>query len=549
MAFVAGQRSFDDLGSPLHGVTFCVVDLETTGGSAADCSITEIGAVRLRGGECLGTFQTLVNPGCAIPPSITFLTGITEAMVTPAPRVETVLPSLMEFIGGCVLVGHNLRFDVSFLDAALLRLGNGRLTNTCIDTCALARRLVREEVPDCRLGTLATRFRLDHRPTHRALDDALATGDLLHVLLERAAAFGVLGLDDLVSLPKMGGHPQAPKLKLTARLPRSPGVYVFRDRGGRPLYVGKASNLRTRVRSYFSSDDRRKIGPMLRETQTIDHVVCRSTLEAAVLEARLIAAHLPRYNRQGTGQRRYVYVKLTLAEAFPRLAVVRVPRADGGLYIGPLASTRAARLVVDAIESVVPLRRCTASVREGRPTRTSPCAAAQLGVALCPCAGEVSREQYAAVAERVRRGLTHEPDLLLAPLRDRMRTLARAERFEEAADVRDRATALSAALFRQRRTEQLRQSGAIELDLGDGSRVELDGGRLLRAWSVGELALGVGCEPPEASTTGWVPPALADELACVAAWLDKNARRVRLVHCDGTLASPLPAVPQLTRSR
>jgi DNA polymerase-3 subunit epsilon len=545
MDLVAGQRSFDDLGSPLHDVTFCVVDLETTGGSSANCSITEIGAVRLRSGECLGTFQTLVNPGCAIPPSITFLTGITEAMVTPAPRIEAVLPSLLEFIGGSVLVGHNLRFDVSFLDAALVRLGQARLGNTLIDTCALARRLVREEVPDCRLGTLAARFRLDHRPTHRALDDALATGDLLHVLLERAAAFGVLGLDDLVSLPKMGGHPQATKLRLTARLPRSPGVYVFRDRGGRPLYVGKASNLRSRVRSYFSSDDRRKIGSMLREAHAIDHVVCRSTLEAAVLESRLIAAHLPRYNRQGTGRRRYLYVKLTAGEPFPRLAVVRVPRADGGLYVGPLSSTRVARLVVEAIESAAPLRRCRSAMREGRPIRAAPCAAAQLGFALCPCAGDVTVEQYAVVVETVRRGLTSDPAVLLRPLHDRMGTLARAERFEEAADVRDRAAALTSALFRQRRTEQLRRSGSIELDLGDGSRVELAGGRLLRAWSDGELALGTGCAPPEPSDAGWVPPALADELTCVAAWLDKNARRVRLVHCDGTLASMLPAVPAL----
>src|SRR5438477_10419453 len=118
------------MGRPLAEVTFCVLDLETTGASAAVCEITEIGAVKVRGGECLGTFQTLVNPGVAIPPSITFLTGITEAMVMPAPRIEEVLPTLLEFIGGSVLVGHNLRFDVSFLDAALTRGGDPRLGNT-----------------------------------------------------------------------------------------------------------------------------------------------------------------------------------------------------------------------------------------------------------------------------------------------------------------------------------------------------------------------------------------------------------------------------------
>jgi DNA polymerase-3 subunit epsilon len=547
-----GQRSLDELGRPLHQVTFCVIDLETTGGSPQDCSITEVGAVKLCGGECLGTFQTLVSPGCAIPRSITVLTGITDAMVEPAPPVNAVLATLLEFIGNAVIVGHNVRFDVGFLNAALRRSERAQLGNPIIDTCALARRLVREEVPDCRLGTLAERFRLPHRPTHRALDDALATGDLLHALLERAAAFGVLGLDDLIELPTMGRHPQAAKLRHTASLPRAPGVYIFRDRGNRALYVGKATNLRARVRSYFSSEDRRKIGPMLREMQSIDHMVCRSTLEAGVLESRLIAQLLPRYNRRGTRWRKYVYVKLT-AEPFPRLAIVRVPRADGGHYLGPLPSKRVARLVADAIETVVPLRRCTAPVRSGCASRESPCVPAQLGTSLCPCAGGVSIEEYGAVAARVVRGLSCEPELLLEPLRERMATLAHSERFEEAADVRDRAAALAAALARQRRLLQLRDSGRIELDLGEAGCVELDRGRLTRAWTDGELPLGAptgtGNDQEVGVDDGWIPVDVADELACVASWLDANGSKVRLVRCEGVLASVVPAVPRLASCR
>src|SRR6476661_4934115 len=201
------QRSFDDLGTPLCDVTFCVIDLETTGGNRSDDQITEVGAVKVRGGEFLGTFQTLVNPGRAIPPQITMLTGLSDALVHQAPRIGAVLPSLHEFVGDSVIVGHNIGL-------------------------ALARRLVRDEVPDCRLGTLASRFRLDHKPSHRALDDALATTDLLHLLIERAAAFGVLGLDDLLALPRLGGHPQVAKLRLTTTLPRTPGVYLFVDGRG-----------------------------------------------------------------------------------------------------------------------------------------------------------------------------------------------------------------------------------------------------------------------------------------------------------------------------
>ena len=548
------QRSFDDLGTPLHEVTFCVVDLETTGGSAADGGITEIGAVRLRGGECLGTFQTFVNPGCAIPRQITMLTGITQSMVAPAPPPDAVLPTFLEFLGDAVVVGHNVRYDLGYLNGALERSGRPRLPNRSIDTVALARRLVRDEVPNCRLGTLADRFRLAHRPSHRALDDALATGDLLHLLIERAAAFGVCGLDDLAALPKMAAHPQASKLRLTDSLPRKPGVYLFRDGGGRTLYVGKATDLRSRVRSYFSGDDRRKVGQLLREVERIDHVVCPSPLEAAVLEVRLIHRLEPRFNRQSTTWRRYTYLKLT-AERFPRLSVVRAIRDDGALYLGPLPSSRAAKRVAEAIETAVPLRRCTAVPGRGH-SRSGPCAPAQLGVATCPCADAVSDAAYAGHVETVRRGLLHEPALLLEPLHAKMCALAAAERFEEAADLRDRAAALASALRRQRRFDALRQAGRVVVEVDGRSRAELQGGRLQRAWTVGPSGIAavplpldldpaapdhVGTSPADPHAP--LPKALADELACVASWFDRQAHRIRVVHADADPRAVEPSLP------
>ncbi|HWW54102.1 MAG TPA: DEDD exonuclease domain-containing protein, partial [Acidimicrobiales bacterium] len=402
------QRSFDDLGTPLADVTFVILDLETTGGSPKTCAITEVGAVKFRGGDLLGTFQTLVNPGIPIPPEITYLTGITEAMVWPAPRIEEVLGPFVSFVGQGVIVGHNVRFDLGFLAAAMDRHAWPRFTNVTVDTCALARRLIRDEVPNCKLSTLAVHLRSGHKPTHRALDDARATAEVLHALLERAGSIGVLGLDDLVALPTVASHPQLAKLKLAAGLPRAPGVYLFRDGGGRVLYVGKAVNLRRRVRSYFSSDDRRKVGALLREVATIDHIVCSGELEASVLEVRLIHQLAPRYNRRTKHWRRYAYLKLTLDERFPRLSVVRVPRAgDGCLYLGPLASSAAAHHVAEAILTAVPLRRCAA--RNGAARRDGPCTAAQLGVAACPCAGTVTEKEYAAIVERVVTGLTDDP--------------------------------------------------------------------------------------------------------------------------------------------
>jgi DNA polymerase-3 subunit epsilon len=295
------QRSYHDPTTPLHRVTFCVLDLETTGGSPHADAITEIGAVKVRGGEIIGTFQTLVNPGLSVPGPVTVLTGITDTMLAPAPPVHEVLPALSEFVGGAVLVGHNVRFDASFLDAALVAHGRPVLGIHRVDTAALARRLLRndDDVLNCKLGTLAVRYGLDHDPCHRALDDALATVDLLHLLLERAAAFGVSALDDLLTLPSMAGHPHAHKLRLTSRLPRQPGVYLFRDRQGRPLHLGRATDLRTRVRSLFASDDGRTIRPLLRTAHSLDHVVCSSALEAGVLEASVQEGHPKRVCRKG----------------------------------------------------------------------------------------------------------------------------------------------------------------------------------------------------------------------------------------------------------
>jgi DNA polymerase-3 subunit epsilon len=551
------QRSFDDLGTPLDEVVFCVVDLETTGGTAADGGITEIGAVKVRGGERVGTFRTFVNPGHSIPLQITRLTGISESMVADAPPPDEVLPTFLDFLGDAVIVGHNVRYDLGYLNAAMERSGRPKLVNRVLDTLRLARRLVRDEVPNCRLGTLAQRFRLPNQPSHRALDDALATGDLLHLLIERATAFGVCGLDDLIDLPKMAAHPQAAKLRLTDRLPRKPGVYLFRDGGGRTLYVGKATDLRSRVRSYFSGDDRRKVGQLLREVERIDHVVCPSPLEAAVLEVRLIHRLEPRFNRQSTTWRRYSYLKLT-DEAFPRLSVVRAIRDDGALYLGPLPSAKAAKRVAEAIETAVPLRRCTGV--PGRSDRTGPCAPAQLGASSCPCAGAITEAEYAQLVATVRRGLLAEPALLLGPLEAKMHALAAEERFEEAADMRDRAAALAAALKRQQRFDALRGAGRVVMEVDGSSRSELLRGRLLRSWTVTKkgiaavpLPLDLDPSAPDAleapapgdgSAPGApLPKALADELACVAQWIDRYGHRIRVIHADGSLVPTGPPLP------
>ena len=315
------QQSFDDLGTPLIEVEFVVLDFETTGGSPGDDRITEVGAVKVRGGEVVGTFQTLVRPGIPIPPLISALTGISGGMVAGAEPIETVLPCLLEFLGDAVFVGHNASFDWRFLQANLERHGYQRATNRVVCTARLARKLLpRDEVPNVRLATLAAYLRASVTPCHRALTDARATVDVLHSLLERAGTFGVLALEDLIEFPSARADATFKKVHLADRLPHAPGVYLFRDAAGRVLYVGKAKDLRTRVRSYFSGDSRAKIADLLRELATIDHLRCATEFEASVREVRLIQRYRPRYNRRGRDPERYCYLKPTFLLSHHHLA-------------------------------------------------------------------------------------------------------------------------------------------------------------------------------------------------------------------------------------
>jgi DNA polymerase-3 subunit epsilon len=553
------QPSFDDLGTPLHATTFVVVDLETTGGSPQVCGITEFGAVKIHGGEVIGEFQSLVDPGQSIPASISALTGITDAMVAARPGVEAVLPTFLEFCRGAVLVAHNAGFDLGFLNAALVRLDYPRLDNPVVCTAALARRLVRDEVRNCKLATLAELFRCRTMPIHRALADARATVEVFHGLLERAGSFGVVTLDDLTAFAKVRNTPLfASRRSLVDGLPNAPGVYAFTGGTGELLYIGKATDLRARVRSYFGSDDRRKIVDLLKESVTVQHWLCPTPLEAAVTEVRLIHAHRPRYNRRSKTPQHGVYLKLT-NERFPRLSIVREAKADGAAYLGPLASRGTAVLVAEAVQDVVPLRRCTPRI--GARTRFPACALAEMGRCLSPCDGSVSPQRYAEAVAVVTGALTGDLTGVVAPLQARLHALARQGRFEEAATVRNRLQAFATAVWRTRRLTATVAAGVVVASrpvsrCGDGGAVEVmasDGGRLVattrcRPDDLDQAADQLLQRAAAAGGTGRpadlpVRPEDAEEVELVTQWME--GRGVVLHHASAGLALGMAGGRQL----
>ncbi|MEV0426832.1 DEDD exonuclease domain-containing protein [Micromonospora sp. NPDC050495] len=533
---------------PLYATTFVVVDLETTGGAPDGGGITEIGAVKVRGGEELGVLATLVNPGVPIPPFITVLTGITQAMLLPAPPIEQVLPSFLEFIADTVLVAHNAPYDVGFLKAACVKHGYRWPNPRVLDTAALARRvLTRDEVPNRKLGTLAAYFRTATQPTHRALDDARATVDVLHGLIGRLGGHRVDTVGEAIEFARAVTPTQRRKRHLADGLPKVPGVYIFRAADDRPLYVGTSGDIATRVRSYFTAAEKRaRISEMLAAAERVEAVECAHSLEAEVRELRLIAAHAPPYNRRSKYPERQVWLKLT-DEAYPRLSIVRDLAPTDTAYLGPFRSKQAAELAAAGFHDAVPLRQCTH--RLSRRTTMPACALAELGRCPAPCEHRISPAEYEDVAAApFRTATTDDPRVVVDALLTRIEALSAAQRYEEAAVVRARLAAVLRAAVRMQRLAAL--TGIAELA---AARPAARGGWELALIRHGRLA-GAGVSPPgvhprptiaairaTAETVlpghGPVPAATAEETERILSWLERP--ETRLVEASAGWASPI----------
>jgi DNA polymerase-3 subunit epsilon len=557
------QGTFEELGTPLREVTFVVVDLETTGAAATD-SITEVGAVKVRGGEVLGEFQTLVNPRGPIAPFVAVLTGITDLMVAAAPRIEAVLPPFLEFTKGTVLVAHNAPFDVGFLRSACQRHDYAWPTFDVVDTARLARRvLTRDEVPDATLRTLARYFRATTEPVHRALADARATVDVLHGLIERLGSYGVHSLEELAIFSARVAPQQVAKRHLAEGLPTSPGVYLFKDARGEVLYVGKSRNLRSRVRTYFTaSETRTRITEMIGLATQVTPIVCETALEAEVRELRLIAEHKPRYNRRSRFPERALWLKLTV-EPFPRLSMVREVRDDATTYLGPFGSRRVAEQAMTALHEAFPIRQCTQRLSPQRLRST--CILYEMGRCNGPCEGHESVAEYSVHVGAARTAILGDVRPLVRHLTARIDLLAGQQRYEDAAIHRDRLAAFVRTAARMQRIAalsgcpQLVAARPVESGTRLGDRLGSSPGAQRRSqdWEVmvvrhGRLAA-AGLMAPDAVPSAFVdaliataetvrpgpgpmPAATAEETECVLRWLE--AQGTRLVQLDGEWSWP-----------
>jgi DNA polymerase-3 subunit epsilon len=542
------QMSFDELGRPLRDLTFCVVDLETTGAAVSQGSmITEIGAVKVRGGEVLGEFQTLVNPHAEIPPFIAVLTGITNRMVAGAPTIESALPAFLEFAQGCVLVAHNAPFDVGFLRHFAGDLGHQWPRFEVLDTARLARRVVtRDDAPNCKLSSLAIAFGSATTPNHRALSDARATVDVLHGLFERLGSLGVYTLEELQTFSSRVTTAQRKKRHLAEGLPHAPGVYLFRDDRDRVLYIGTSRDLRTRVRSYFTaSETRSRMGEMVGIAARVEAIGCATPLEAEVRELRLIAQHKPRYNRRSRFPEKVHWLKLT-NETWPRLSLVRQVLDDDADYLGPFSSRKRAEKSLAALHQTFPVRQCSDKLPLA-PSRSA-CVLAEMDRCLSPCDGGTDLETYALMVADLRANLLARADEVVEAISVKMEELSADERFEDAGIHRDRLAAFVRAASRTQRLSALTSCPEVA-----AARREEDGRWAVHVIRYGRLA-GAGVIPLDAHAGEYVeglrlssetvsrglgptPAATAEETEKVLRWLESPG--VRLIRVDGDWVCPV----------
>ena len=527
----------DLLAQPLATAEFLAIDTETNGLARERCELTEVGAVLVGGGELHDRWASLVGVSAPLSPGIQRFTGISQAMVDAAPPPEAVLPELARRMRGRVLIAHSARFDQDVLRRAFARAALDWPSPPILCTVALARRFA----PLQRrrgLAVLADALGVEVEATHRALPDAETCARVFCALFKRLCAHAATVADAVGLLAPRRGGPGRPRTGTARRrdpdrrpdlsaLPRDPGVYVFRDADGRPLYVGKSVCLRTRARAHFATP-----AAWTGHAEHVDYQATESELGALLLEDRLIKALRPPGNKRGKrGADGYVYIRCRLDIAFPILEVAREPASGRAVTVGPVRGRAVAAELVEQLNSLFGLRHCGRAL----PRRDHPSVYGQMGRCLSPCLRDLDPNLYRERLDGALRLFVDGPDggiALLAHIDGQMRTAAGERRYERAAWLQRRRARLEALL---------RRLGGVLRATHAGARLVLAPhpaahGRFDAFWIAGGRVVDWGRLPddpaqllarsraavravPRPELGGWLPAAEVAELRLVGAWV------------------------------
>ncbi len=466
-------QAMELLQAPIATAEFLVIDTETNGLSGDSCELTEVAAVLVGGGELHDRYSSLVSTNMPLGRGIQRFTGITQAMVDQAPRLDDIVPALAERLSGRVMVAHNAPFDRRVLRQAFARSGIDWPNPPVICTAALARKLLPLQ-RERRLRALADALGIEVTIAHRALADAETCAQVLCALFPRLCAnAGTVAEAVALLKPRRGARTRARRPSEMGRgssaamgrgssaaarlrralpqldfgeLPRDPGVYVFRDGAGRPLYVGKSISIRSRARAHFAPSA--TPADWTAHASIVDYQATRSELGALVLENRLIKQLRPPGNIRLTRlDDRLLYICCRLDIPYPILEVSPRPAAGHAVSIGPLRGRRLALELVEQLDSLFTLRHCGRRLAR----RDHPSVYGQMGRCLSPCLGDLDPNLYRRRLDEALRLFVEgvgSGRRLIAHVELQMRRAAADRRYERALSLRRRARRLGVIVER-----------------------------------------------------------------------------------------------------
>lgn len=423
--------------TPLEETEFSVLDVETTGLSARNNRVIEIGIVKVKNLKITDKFTTLINPGCDIPYFITQFTGISNSDVEFSPGFYDTAEEIEEFIGDSVISGHNLSFDEGFLKYEFIRNGFEPLSNPSVCTLKLARKIF-PELRSKSLGSVTQYLKIKNKDSHRALSDAEATAKILIRLIKKLSKEkGIKTLQQLIEY-QSSVVPANQLLKLPKgihdsvySLPDSPGVYYFLNRKNEIIYVGKAKSLRDRVRSYYSPAADSKAKRIVRQAVKIKTEITNSELTALLLEAESIKVINPIHNRQLKKYGNKYFIRINKSSKYPKPEISTTFDFDGSDYFGLFVSRRKAEVVQNIIDKTFALRECSdKELRKGKK-----CFLADIERCTAPCEKQ-NNPEYFEELERVYEFLSGKDQSALDRMLNKMKEYASKEQYEKAGETK-----------------------------------------------------------------------------------------------------------------
>jgi DNA polymerase-3 subunit epsilon len=421
----------------LNEAEFSVLDVETTGLSARNNRVIEIGIIKVKNLKIIDRFSTLINPGCDIPYFITQFTGISNSDVQYSPSFYDTAEEIEDFIGNSIISGHNLSFDEGFLSYEFIRNGFEPLSNLNVCTLKLSRKVF-PSLKSKSLASVSEYLGVVNKDSHRALSDAEATAHILIKLIKKLSKEkGIKTVQQLIDFESSTtASNQVIKLPKDVHeslysLPDSPGVYYFLNKKDEIIYIGKAKSLKDRVRSYFAATTVGKPKKIVKQAAKIKTEITNSELTALLLEAESIKLINPRHNRQLKKYGNKYFIRVSKSNKFPKIEITTRFDFDGNDYFGLFISRRKAEVVLDIIDKTFALRECN----DKEFSKGKKCFLADIERCIAPCVKSVNPEYFEEL-KRVYEFLSGGNQSALNRMLNKMKEYSAKEKYEKAAETK-----------------------------------------------------------------------------------------------------------------